>query len=342
MTCCLLCKKEKLVTKSLGVCSECILKNWQKAKRFVVRAHPSPPRDPKGTECNLCVNQCKIGEGELSFCGLRTNKGGRLISLAGTPEKGILQSYYDPLPTNCVAAWVCEGGQALGMKNLAVFYGACSLNCLFCQNWHYKELTKNLSPLVSAKELADQVDKSTFCICFFGGDPTPQLSHALATSEIILKEHPNVRICFETNGSMNQALARKMAEVSLKSKGIIKFDLKAFDEHLHLALTGVSNKWTLENFEMLAREFLPKADYSFLVVSTLLVPGYVDEKEVEKIARFIAKLNSQIPYSLLAFYPAFEMSDLPTTSKEQAARCQKDALKAGLKNVRLGNVHLLV
>ncbi|GAI66259.1 unnamed protein product, partial [marine sediment metagenome] len=79
----------------------------------------------------------------------------------------------------------------------------------------------------------------------------------------------------------------------------------------------------------------------FLVASTLLVPGYVDERQVGKIAEFIASLNPDIPYSLLGFYPHFYMKDLPTTSREHAERCYKAALDAGLKRVRIGNLHLL-
>jgi len=203
-------------------------------------------------------------------------------------------------------------------------------------------MTKRLSPLISAQELANKVDEKTFCLCYFGGDPSPQLPHALSTSEILLKENPKVRICFETNGAMSKSLAHKMGEVSLKSKGVIKFDLKAFDEKLNIALTGVSNTWTLRNFEIIAQEFLPKADWNFLVASTLLVPGYIDEKEVFKIAKFIAKLSPSIPYSLLAFYPHFKMIDLPNTSRNQALKCKEAALKAGLRNVRIGNIHLLI
>lgn len=348
---CRVCGKERLISEALSVCGECVEKNWWKVKPLVVKAHkkakkrfglPYPaPRAKDGIFCNVCVNQCRIGEGELSFCGLRTNRKGKLIHLAGTPKKGILQWYYDPLPTNCVAAWVCGAGQNIGqrMKNLAVFYGACSLDCLFCQNWHYRELSRRLSPVVSAKELTLQADTQTFCLCFFGGDPTPQLAHAFAVTKLL--ENKNIRICFETNGSMNQNLARKMAKIALKTGGIVKFDLKTYDEHLNIALTGVSNEFTLENFKMLAKEFLPRAKGPFLTASTLLVPGYVEADEVDKIASFIAKLDKNIPYSLLAFAGAFEMTDLPTTSWQQAQACQKAALEAGLTKVRLGNIHLL-
>jgi len=73
-----------------------------------------------------------------------------------------------------------------------------------------------------------------------------------------------------------------------------------------------------------------------------LVPGYIDREEVAAIAGLIADLNPDIPYSLLAFHPQFFMSDMPMTTKTLANQCLQAARDSGLKNVRLGNVHLLV
>jgi len=43
---------------------------------------------------------------------------------------------------------------------------------------------------------------------------------------------------------------------------------------------------------------------------------------------------------LLAFYPQYVLTDLPTTSRELAHKCL-NAAEEHLKNVRIGNVHLL-
>ena len=113
---------------------------------------------------------------------------------------------------------------------------------------------------------------------------------------------------------MHLALLAQAAEIALDSGGCIKFDLKAWDEGLHLALCGVSNKRTKENLQLLAEYTEKRRSPPFLVASTLLVPGYVDKQEVSQIAEFISSLDPDIPYSLLAFYPHFMMRDLPTTS----------------------------
>jgi pyruvate formate lyase activating enzyme len=132
-----------------------------------------------------------------------------------------------------------------------------------------------------------------------------------------------------------------MAELSLDSGGCIKFDLKAWDEPLHRALCGVSNRSTLKNFEYLSGWIARRPDPPLLVASTLMVPGYVDAEQVRQISAFIARLDPTIPYALLAFHPDFEMRDLPSTSRHQATACLEAAEAAGLTRVRVGNLHLL-
>jgi pyruvate formate lyase activating enzyme len=148
-----------------------------------------------------------------------------------------------------------------------------------------------------------------------------------------------LRICWETNGSVSPSLLDEMVELSLVTGGCVKFDLKAWSDDIHRALTGVSNRRTLENFRRAAARIPERSEPPPLVASTLLVPGYIDKKEIRGIASFIASIDPDIPYSLLAFHPQFMMSDLPVTSPTQAEDCLKSARDSGLKRVRVGNVH---
>lgn len=140
---------------------------------------------------------------------------------------------------------------------------------------------------------------------------------------------------------MNPKLLDAAARYSLNTGGCIKFDLKAFDEEIHLGLTGVSNQRTLENFARVARRYTERPELPLVIASTLLVPGYVDTDQVTKIADFIASIDVRIPYALLAFAPNFYLYDLPCTSTKQAYEAEAAARAAGLVNVRIGNRHLL-
>ncbi len=350
-----------LIASHLGVCLDCIRQRPDEAQAYIQATHAEvrrefdqplhPPRTEGGVTCPLCVNECQMGEGEIGYCGLRTVQEGRLVHLAGTAPRGLLHWYRDPLPTNCVGMWTCGGQGQHGMHNLAVFYGSCTVNCLFCQNWHYRDMLPDRSEIkdgvpeslakrtISAQELAHAANERTFCVCYFGGDPTSQMPHALAASKPLAER--GVRVCWETNGTANPKLMRRAVEYSFQSGGLVKFDLKAYDETLHTALAGVPNQRTLANFAHAAGRFSERPQLPLVMASTLLVPGYVDAQEVGRIAAFIAEFDVNIPYALLGFSPSFTMSDLPRTSINHAEEAAAAARASGLKNVRIGNRHLL-
>jgi pyruvate formate lyase activating enzyme len=357
------CGVTGLVSDSMGACGPCLKRGIPEAieaNRRLRESHRrsyhlpvNPPQDAGGLPCHLCANACRLTTGRVGYCGLRRNTDGRLTR--GLAGDGHLSWYRDPLPTNCVADWVCPGGTGTGYPeyacapgpekgyyNLAVFYSACTFDCLFCQNWHFRH-SLDEPKMIQAGDLARAVSDKVNCVCFFGGDPSCQMPHALEAARLSLESTDKalLRICWETNGCMSRNYLKAAAELSLKTGGIIKFDLKAMSSDLHRALTGVSNESTMVNFAEVAEMAAGRPEVPLLVASTLLVPGYIDSDEVSRLARFIAGLDPDIPYSLLAFHPQFKMTDLPVTSRRLADECLAAAEDAGLRRVRLGNVHLL-
>src|SRR4030066_162307 len=164
------------IGRELGVCLPCIRENPRDALSVARDAHARsraafglperPPDDPEGVPCALCVNECRIPEHGFGYCGVRQNVGGGLggVCPGGTGEGS-------PRFARCP-------GPEEGCTNLAVFFHACTFNCLYCQNWQYR--LKTSDPATSTPEgLAAHVDRWTTCICYFGGDPASQLPFAL-------------------------------------------------------------------------------------------------------------------------------------------------------------------
>lgn len=361
---CINCGAESsIISEFLGLCRDCILNDFPSVESHIQRAHQvsrepfnlpsSPPHDKKGVTCRYCFNRCSIEKGSVGYCGVRENSEGTEIT--PLPEKGFFSWYYDSLPTNCVANWVCPGGTSAGFpeyshsrgpeygyKNLAVFYHGCTFNCLFCQNWHYREDLRDRTSH-TAQELAQAVDRMTSCICYFGGDPSPQLLHSIQTSRLSIdrKNKKILRVCWETNGTMDSRLLEEILGIALESGGCVKFDLKTYHESLNVALCGRSNSQTKNNFERAAKWIKKRENPPLIVASTLLVPGYINKEEVFRIAEFVAGLDPNIPYVLLGFHPHFYFRDMPVTSRRHAEECRQAAHEAGLQNIRIGNVHLL-
>jgi pyruvate formate lyase activating enzyme len=261
--------------------------------------------------------------------------GGKMTSVADQTV-ALAHMYFDPLPTNCCAAWFCRGSREKGY-NLAFFFYGCNFDCLFCQNHSHKRLAE--APRLTEDEVvAAALRPDVRCVCFFGGSPEPQLPFALRVSRRILEgSRDKKHICWEWNGCGHPSLVKKAAELSGLSGGTVKFDLKAFHPNIARALCGVENRRAYENFSRLSKLF-PKID--LLTATTLLVPYYVDAQEVGEIARFIANLDPDIPYSLLVFHPDYLMTDLPATSRQNVEGCYAEA-KRYLSRVNVGNIHLL-
>ncbi len=361
---CQLCREHSgLIAADLGLCLACVRARPEESRRIAAENHgrirqewglpPQAPASADGVQCDFCVNRCRIEEGGWGYCGLRQNARGKIAGV--TALRGKLSWYHDPLPTNCVGDWICPGGTGCGYpayaykegpeygyQNLAVFPHACTFHCLYCQNWHFRDRTLDRH-YETVDNLAGAVHEKTACICYFGGDPSAQMPFLLRASRLARANNPDriLRICWETNGAMSKRLLKRMADFALESGGCIKIDLKAWDETLHLALTGVTNRQTLENFAWLARQANQRPIPPLLIASTLMVPGYIDGREISKIAEFIAALNPETPYTLLGFHPDYHMADLPPTSRKQARECLNAARQAGLKRLKLGNMHLL-
>lgn len=357
-------EKKDEISKELGVCVKCIRNNPEMANPHLVSAHttirepinlpPTPPRTGEGLSCSLCSNKCVMGEGEKGYCGLRWNIGG-MQSLV-EKDIGLLHAYFDPHVTNCCGAWFCPGGTGAGYPkyarkpgpergylNLSVFFYGCNFNCLYCQNASHKQLDRGTR--MTVEELASKININhrITCICYFGGSPEPQLPFSLRVSKRA-REYADdrvLRFCWEWNGCGDPGLVSQAADLALESGGNIKFDLKCFTPSLSLALSGVDNKRAFSNFEMIAKQHYPKRpELPVLTATTLLVPGYVDVVEVERIAGFIAELDDSVPYSLLVFHPNYAMSDLPVTPMDQVQECYLAASRL-LENVNVGNLHTL-
>lgn len=342
---CRSCNAEGPFAESMPYCPTCIREKFKELQPHITAIHAqtrrqyslpeSVPQRDAGRSCRLCVNQCHIQDGSVGYCGVRANVKGKIVG----PDTSwaYVSWYHDPLPTNCVADWVCAGCKDYGFTNLAVFYEACTFNCLFCQNWHFRDRKSK----ASTQELSQAADATTGCICFFGGDPTPFALHSCEVARQALAKRRKMRMCWETNGSVSPKIMKRWADYALKSSGCIKIDFKTFSEELNYALCGTSNRNTKENIRLVARLMEMRADPPLLIVSTLLIPRYIDEYELEHMAQFISSINKDIPWSFLGFCPHFYFSDMPRTSRRQVDMALSIAKEHDLQNIHVGNVHLL-
>ncbi|MGC9443762.1 MAG: radical SAM protein [Candidatus Methanospirareceae archaeon] len=114
-----------------------------------------------------------------------------------------------------------------------------------------------------------------------GGEPTLDREYLVT---LLARLHEMVpEIVLDTHGYyLDDAYLRELIKAGLTE---VMFDLKAFDERLHEWYTGYSNRKILANI----RNAYGKVK---LVVNTVYIPGIVGDREIERIAEFLAGLET--------------------------------------------------
>jgi pyruvate formate lyase activating enzyme len=113
-------------------------------------------------------------------------------------------------------------------------------------------------------------------------------------------------------------------------------DIKTYDDDEHRRLTGVSNARILK-----LPEAFKERGFVFEVLA-LCIPGWVEADQIGNIAEELASIDTELPFTILAFFPEYNMRDVPAPTLEQMIEAYNAAKNAGLRNIKLGNIHLFV
>ncbi len=257
--------------------------------------------------CILCEHRCRVNrlEGQTGFCGMTVP----VVAFA-TLHPAQPESY-------------------------TIFMAGCNYKCLSCQNWSIAQLPDNgYQPrgFVSAKELAiecvSQLDSPTARlmgadrIFFSRGEPSIHLPYIEQVVAEARKLSPGPKVNFDTNGYLTSASLRKV----LKFTTSITYDIKAFNDEVHLALTGASSLPVLRNAKYIGRYTKDKLwEYRILVIPK------INEEEIEPLCCFIADIDANLPVCFLAFRPNYALEHHPGAGSELMDRCVNIAKKSGLK-----------
>ena len=137
------------------------------------------------------------------------------------------------------------------------------------------------------------------------------------------KLYPDLKVNFDTNGYLTSDSLKKV----LKFTTSITFDIKAFNDEVHLALTGASSQPVLRNARFIGRFARDRLwEYRILVIPK------INEEEIEPLCRFIVDIDADLPVCFLAFRPNYALEHHPGAETELMERCVNIARKSGLQN----------
>ena len=256
--------------------------------------------------CELCEHGCRVDRlsGELGVCRV------------GAPE--VASRTLHPAPP----------------ESYTIFTAGCNFKCLHCQNWTISQYPDNrmlVDGYVDTEELAlesvrmlespaGRIMKADR-IFFSGGEPSIHLPYIEKVVEKARKTLAGCRINFDTNGFMTEDSLRRVLEFATS----LTFDLKAFFDETHRALTGAPVAPVLRNAEIVARQ-APEKLWEFRIV---VIPG-VNENDMEPLCRFLASISKDLPVCFLAFRPNFVLDRSRGASRALMRRSLETARDAGL------------
>jgi pyruvate formate lyase activating enzyme len=259
--------------------------------------------------CMLCAWECGVNR-------LDSERG---VCMIGLPEVASYQLH--PAPP----------------QSFTVFTAGCNYRCLNCQNWHiahYPVTKERINGVMDAgfiavtgvNEIHSKFGQLINADRFFfsGGAPTVSLPWIEEVVMEARKIDPKVKVNFDTNGFPTTRSFQRI----LAFTNSVTFDIKAFNDETHRALTGAPVEPVLRNAEIMIKNKEKLWEFRILVI-----PAIVDQNEIQAISEFISNLDETIPVCFLTFRPNFCLDNHPGATRKLMEEAVVIAKKEGLENV---------
>ena len=207
----------------------------------------------------------------------------------------------------------------------------CNFRCLNCQNWEISQVKPHeirhidLFPqnAVQAAQNAGAVS-----IAYTYSEPTTFFEYMLDTAR--LAREKGLANLWISNGYINKKPLVELCKV-LDGANV---NLKSFSDAIYRKLNGGRLEPVLNTFKTLHEL---KVHFE---MTTLVVPGYVDDPEMVKAmcGWILDNLGPDHPLHFLRFFPRYKLDRLPPTPVSTLVRFREIAMAEGIHYVYLGNV----
>jgi pyruvate formate lyase activating enzyme len=273
--------------------------------------------------CLLCNHNCVITEGKTGICGVRENRSGILVSLV---YGKVIASHCDPIEKKPLFHFIP------GSRSYSIATVGCNFRCFFCQNADISQMPSDHNRIMgqdmTPEEIVeDALNTRSASIAYTYTEPT--IYYELAVDTARLASFKGLKNVFVSNGYMTEQCLEDMSP-DLHAANV---DLKAFTDEFYKEQCGAKLEPVLRTLETMKRLGI------WLEVTTLLIPGLNDSKEeLKEISRFLANLDTDIPWHISRFHPTYRLTDIPSTPPDTIQRARDLGYEAGLKYVYTGNL----
>jgi len=272
--------------------------------------------------CFLCARLCTIPEGQVGFCLVRKNEGGKLYALAYGKA---CSAQVDPITKKPLAHF------HPGATVMSIATGGCNFRCQFCDNW----MISQEKGIVGTEFPPEEVVKATrdnACqgISYTYTEPTIFFEYAYDTATLAKKV--GFFNTFVTNGYMTTEAVKTIAPVL--DAATVDFKGGADPEFYKKFSAVPSVEPIFETLKEMKRHNI------HVEITNLVVPKMGDSLErMRELALWIHdNMGKDSPFHLLRFHPDYKLTEIASTPIATLEKACDLSREAGLKYVYIGNV----
>jgi pyruvate formate lyase activating enzyme len=268
--------------------------------------------------CRLCPWHCRLAEGKVGRCGVRTHEAGSLVtsnyaevtSLALDPiEKKPLYHFHP------------------GASILSLGTFGCNLSCSFCQNWQISQqrpATQELLPEQAVALAQEAVAQGNIGLAYTYNEPFIWYEYLHDTAPLI--REAGLLNVLVTNGVVEP----EPLDALLPYIDAMNVDIKSMRETFYLkhckgqglpARRTVELAWGRTHVE----------------ITNLLIPGENDSwEDIRALVDWAASVSPSLPLHFSAYHPDYQFA-APATPRETLREAWEMA-REKLEHVYVGNV----
>jgi pyruvate formate lyase activating enzyme len=280
---------------------------------------------PEGVvRCHLSPRNCTMREGQNGFCGVRGNRGGRLITMNYGKSVHVTEETIETEAVNHYS----PGERILSLGNIG-----CMLNCAYCHNWKTSQSRyvedRDVYSYTSEGVIEFAIRHGIRCLSWTYNDPVVWHEFVRDTSKLA-HEAGLINLYKSAFFITAEAIDELLPHIDIFSISVKSMDPVYYGKYTTGWLQPV-----LDGCKQVLRAG------KHLEVSNLMITDVSDdEQSARKIAEWhLRELNQNVPLHFVRFHPDYKMRDTVRTPIDRLVRAREIALEMGVEHVYLGNVY---
>jgi pyruvate formate lyase activating enzyme len=273
--------------------------------------------------CHLSPRNCVIKEGKQGFCGVRGNRGGRLVTF--NYGKGV-HITEETIETEAVNHY-SPGERILSLGNVG-----CMLNCSYCHNWKTSQaryISDKDVYLYTPEQVVDTAIRQGIRVLSWTYND-PVVWHEFVRDTAKLGREAGLINLYKSAFFISEEAVEEL----IPYIDIFSISIKSIDDDYYRKLTTGWVQPVLDGTKQVYKAG------KHVEVSTLMVTGISDNEETaRKVAEWVLKdLGPEVPMHFVRFHPDYKMRDTTRTPIPNLYKAREVAMEMGVQHVYLGNV----